>query len=230
MAKKTKSSMVASPKKKDSTKEYSGAPDLSVLNSWKDAARQMAQKKHWEYFVIDQFLRFNHSITANPSDNSITISKQNDAISFPINKIFSTFRAVRGFVTRHHPVIQVEPENSSEEARTNARRYNKILERDNQLNNFRKINKEWVYYGVKYGIGYRQVGYDPIKKCAIRWSIDPWDLWSGSEDGEVEDAPYLIKNVKRTMAYLWNKYPNIKRRYPPIMKCHQTNIRLYPCR
>jgi hypothetical protein len=191
-------------------KEYTNAPDLTILNAWKDAAKQMAQKKHWDYFVIDQFLRGNHSIKGNPQDNTITISKQSNAISFPINKIFSTFRAVRGFVTRHQPVIQVEPENSSKEAKTSARRYNKILERDNQLNNSRKINKEWVYYGVKYGVGYRQIGYDPVNKVSIRWSIDPWDLWSGSTDGEIEDAPYLVKNVKRTMAYLWDKYPSYK--------------------
>lgn len=206
----TKPSTMGSPKKKDETEGPTGAPDLSVLNGWMQSAKLMAQKKHWEYFVIDQFLRGNQSIRGNPNDNSITISKSNDAVTFPINKLFSTFRAVRGFVTRHQPVVTVEPENSSDEAKTNARRYNKILERDNQLNNFRKINKEWVYFGVKYGIGYRQVGYDPVKKCAIRWSIDPWDLWLGQTDGEMEDSPYIVKPIRRTMAYWWDKFPKYK--------------------
>lgn len=184
--------------------------DLSVMTGWAETAKRMSQKAHWNYFVIDQFLRGNHAIRGNPSENTIEIARSNNTVSFPINKIYSTFRSVRGFVTRHQPVVQVEPENSSDKAKDYARRANKILERDNQLNNYRKINKEWVYYGVKYGVGYRQVGYDKEKKCCIRWSVDPWDLWIGSTDGEMEDAPYVVKTVKRTMGYLWEKYPSYK--------------------
>lgn len=181
-------------------------PDLAKLIAWKNFAKQAAQRKHWEMFVIDQFLRGNHSVKGDPSDNSITIVKTGDRIDYPINKIWSTFRAVRGFVTRHKPKVTVDPENTSEAAIAYTKKANKILERDNQLNNFRKINKEWVYYGVKYGVGYRQVGYDQVNQRCIRWSIDPFDLWIGSKTGEFEDAPFIVKSVVRTVGYLRNKY------------------------
>lgn len=194
-----------------STKSYakkdSKKPDLATLNQWYQGAHEAARKIQWEWFVIDQYLRGNQSIKGNPQENSIEIVKKDNANTYPINKMYATFRAVRGFVTRHKPVVVVEPKNSSDGAKQYARRANATLERDNQLNNFRKINKEWVYYGVKYGIGYRQVGYDPVKKVCIRWSIDPNDLLSGSPIGEIEDAPYLIKNVVRTIGYLRDKYP-----------------------
>ncbi len=170
-------------------------PELDILQGWYDAAKEMGRKQRWEWFVIDQFLRGNHSVRGNPNDNTVTVMRRTDHVNYPINKIFSTFRAVRGFVTRHKPVVEVEPEDSTDEAKTYARRANKLLERDNQLNNFRKINKEWVYYGVKYGVGYRQVGYDPEKKCCIRWSVDPFDLRILGT-GELEDA------LARTIANL----------------------------
>ena len=213
MAKKTVKAPPTGSPAKGKTEKY--PVDLAVLNAWKDSAKLMARKVHWDYFVIDQFLRGNQSIRGNPNDNSLVISKQTDQVTFPINKIFSTFRAVRGFVTRHKPTVEVEPENSSEEAKTSARRYNKIIARDDQLNNVRKIDKEWVYFGIKYGLGYRQIGYDMEKQCAIRWTIDPWDLWIGSTDGEMEDAPFIVKPVKRTMGYWWNKYPKYKASLSP---------------
>lgn len=179
---------------------------LSTLNGWFESVKESSRKKHWEWFVIDQMLRGNQDIRGNYSDNTIEIRRRSDKISFPINKMYATFRAVRGFVTRHKPVVVVEPKENTEEAKQYARRANRLLERDNQLNNYRKINKEWVYFGVKYGIGYRQVGYDPKNKVAIRWSIDPMDLWNGNGSDEMEDAPYIIKTVRRTIGYVRQRY------------------------
>lgn len=189
-------------------------PPLDVLSGWYQYASMSAKKEHWQYFVIDQFLRGNQNIRGNPSDNSLVIQGRSDAISFPINKVFTTFRAIRAFVTRHKPMVMVEPDDQSDKAKTYARRANKILERDNKLNNFRKINKEWVYYGIKYGVGYRQVGYDTERKCAVRWSVDPNDFLIGSKTGEMEDAPFVIKTVVHTIAYWRNKYEKGKEVIP----------------
>lgn len=186
------------------------APDISVLQSWSDAADESSRKKRWQWFVIDQFLRGNHSVRGNPNDNTIVVTQKSEAINYPINRIFSTFRAVRAFVTRHKPYVEVEPKDSSPESKDYARRSNRILERDNQLNNFAHINKEWVYFGVKYGVGYRQVGYDPVKQCAIRWTVDPFDLRLGSKTGIFEDCPYVDKTVIRSVGYLRNKYKKKK--------------------
>ena len=201
---------VGAPKKGGEAKEdkYKGAPDHSVLLGWLQFSKGISQKTHWNFFVIDQFLKGNHNIRGNPNDNTIEIGRKTDDVNYPINEIFRTFRAVRAFVTRHKPEAEVEPDNSSEEAKTYARRANVTLERDNKLNNSRRLNKEWVYYGVKYGIGWRQIGYDPVKKCAMRWTVDPFDMLVGSRTGKAEDAPYLIKCVVRTVGYWKNKYPD----------------------
>lgn len=188
-------------------KEVDG-PELSVFNSWYESSYQGSRRERWQWFVIDQFLRGNHAVRGNAQDNSIEIVKKNNSINFPINKIYSVFRAVRGYVTRHKPTIEVEPEDSSQPSKDYARRSNAILARDNKLNNLRKINKEWVYYGVKYGVGYRQVGWDAENHRAIRWSVDPFDLLKGDKYGEIEDAPYLIKTVRRTVGYVRNKFPD----------------------
>jgi hypothetical protein len=187
------------------TKEVGGV-EHEVLISWYNAAYQASRKERWQWFVIDQFLRGNHTIKGNASDNSIEIVKKTNSINFPINKVYAVFRAVRGYVTRHKPVVEVEPDLSDENSKTYARRANATLARDNKLNNFRRINKEWVYYGVKYGVGYRQVGWDAEHHVALRWSVDPFNLLKGDKYGEIEDAPYLIKPVRRTVGYVRNKF------------------------
>jgi hypothetical protein len=181
-------------------------PELDVLNGWLAFAKDASRKQQWEWFVIDQFLQGNHSVRGNPQDNTIIVGKKSEAVNYPINKIFSTFRAVRAFVTRHKPFVAVEPEDQTPEAVAYARRANAILQRDNKLNNYRRINKEWVYYGVKYGVGYRQVGYDREKKCCIRWSVDPNDLLLVQRTGEMEDSPAIIKCVTKTIGYWQQKY------------------------
>lgn len=185
-------------------------PELSTLTSWRQYASDKDKRKHWEWFVIDQYLRGNHNVRGNPNDNSIVVTQRSEGINYPINKMFSTFRAVRSFVTRHKPFVEVEPEDSEEATIAYARRANQILERDNKLNNFRRINKEWVYYGVKYGIGWRQIGYNLEKKCAIRWTIDPFDFLVGAKTGKAEDAPYVIKDLIRSVGYLSNRYPSVE--------------------
>lgn len=194
------------PKKKDANAVVEKEPDLSTLNQWFEFSMSAARKRHWDMFVIDQFIDGRHDIKGNAQDNSLVITKNTGRVNFPINKVKATFRAVRGFVTRHYPKVEVLPADSSEEAKAYARRANKTLERDNRLNNFRKINKEWVYYGVKYGVGYRQIGYDPDKKVAMRWTVDPFDLLIGSKTARLEEAPYIIKTVVRTVDYVKNKF------------------------
>jgi len=199
---------VASPKKTKEANGESDMPTLAKLREWLNYAKLASQKKHWEYFVVDQFLRGNHNIRGNPEENTIVVTRKTESISYPINKIYSTFRAVRAFVTRHKPKVEVDITDLTDEAKTYARRANKILERDNQLNNGRRLNKEWAYYGIKYGMGLREIGYDKVKKCAIRWSVDPTDLFIGAKTGKLEDAPYLIKSVIRTVGYWNQKFPD----------------------
>ncbi len=198
---------VAAPAVNKKESQEVGGPELTILNSWYESAYQGSRRERWQWFVIDQFLRGNHAVRGNAQDNSIEIVKKGNSINFPINKVFSVFRAVRGYVTRHKPVIEVEPENSSQPAKDYSRRANAVLARDNKLNNSRKINKEWVYYGVKYGVGYRQIGWDADNHVAIRWSVDPFDLLKGDKYGEIEDAPFLIKTVRRTVGYARHKFP-----------------------
>jgi hypothetical protein len=193
--------------KENKSENPAEAPDLSVLEGWYQFTKDTWRTKRWDFFVIDQFVKGNHNISANPEENTIYVDTPTDYVSYPINKLFANFRSARGFVTRHKPKVEVTPTQLDDTSKTYARRANAVLERDNRLNNFRKINKEWAYYGIKYGVGYRQVGYDKINKVAIRWSIDPFDLGIGAKTGKFEDAPFIIKDIIRTIGYWKNKYP-----------------------
>lgn len=184
------------------------APDLGVLTGWHQYTRDLWRAKRWDFFVIDQFVKGNHNITGDPSDNTITVGADTDHVAYPINKLYANFRAARGFVTRHKPKMEVIPTKFDEASKIYARRSNAILDRDNRLNNSRKINKEWAYYGIKYGVGYRQIGYDKINHVSVRWSIDPFDLGIGAQTGKFEDAPFIIKSIVRTVGYWRNKFPN----------------------
>jgi hypothetical protein len=184
--------------------------DLGTLVGWLQYAKDISRKKNWKYFVVDQFLKGNQNITANPTDNSITVSRAGDDISFPINKMYANFRAYRTFVLRNKPKVEFSPDKlSDDQAKVDARRKNAILNRDNRLNNFRKLNYDWVYLGVKYGLSYRQLGYDKTNHTSVRWTVDPWDMLCGSPTGSFEDCPYVIKPVRRTLEYWESKYPDV---------------------
>lgn len=191
---------------KKPSKKQKKNPDHSVLLGWLEFADQAAKTKQWDFFVIDQFLRGNHNISGNMEDNTIDVDPT-DYIAYPINKMYANFRAVRSFVTRHKPKIEVEVAKKDEQSIAYARRANVLLERDNRLNNSRKLNKEWAFYGVKYGVGWRQIGFDKTKKVTTRWTIDPNNMLVGSKTGKHEDAPYIIKNIIRTVGYWKEKYP-----------------------
>lgn len=186
-----------------------GGPDLSTLKDWQAMGAQAARMYRWEWFVIDQFIRGNQNIRGNPNDNSITVTKGSNNINFPINKMYVAFRAVRAYVTRHKPIIEIDVDESKDpNVLAYARRAASLIRRDNKLNNGVKLNKNWVFYGVKYGLSYRQMGYDPKRKCCIRWTVDPFDLDIVSKTGEFADAPAIVKNVVRTIEYIKNKYPD----------------------
>ena len=194
------------PGKKDLKNDQ--APDLSVLNGWYQFTKDIWRTKRWDFFVIDQFVKGNHNISGDPVDNTIVINNSVDDIAYPTNKIFANFRAARSFVTRHKPKVEVTPTEFDDASKTYARRANALLMRDNRLNNYRKINKDWAYYGVKYGVGYRQIGYDKENQVAVRWTVDPFDLGIGAQTGKFEDAPFIIKSIVRTVGYWNNKYPD----------------------
>lgn len=178
--------------------------DFSTLQSWLSYSKDLARPKQWEYFVIDQFLKGNQNITGNPQDNTITVGKD---IAFPINKLAPIYRSYKSYVTRNKPKIEVTPNDTEEASITEARRQNALLRRDNRLNNIRKLNREWVAYACKFGVGYRQVGYDKTKHLSTRWTVDPRDMLFGSTQGNFMDNPYIIKSVVRTMGYWKNRYP-----------------------
>jgi hypothetical protein len=199
---------MSAPKKPKADKTKMGkSPNLSTLTNWLKFADEASKGRHWEWFVVNQFLEGKHDVRGNPHDNTIVVSKQRESINFPINKIYSAHRSLTAFVTRHQPKVEVEPKNSTDEARDYARRSNKVLERDNQLNNGKKLNHELAYLGVEYGRAWRQIGYDKEKQVSIRWTVDPMDILIGAKTGNWEDAPYLIKNIVRTIGYWKNKYP-----------------------
>jgi len=194
-------------KEKKVESQKTGEVSHDVLKNWLAFAEEASRAKHWEWFVIDQFIKGNHDIKGSPEDNVIRVTKKNSSINYPINKVYAVSRAVKGFVTRHKPKIEVDPVDQSEGARNYARRAQKLLERDNRLNNSRKINKEWAGLGVDYGVGYRQIGYDKENKVSIRWTIEPFDLLLGARSGQFEDVPFIIKPIVRTVGYWRKKFP-----------------------
>lgn len=208
---KQKEMPVSAPQRqqKDVTK-YGKAPTIDILLGWNRFATEINRKKYWDYFVIDQFIKGNHEITASASDNTLTVARPVESVNFPINKVYVSYRAVCAFITRHRPIVNVEPDGFSDEAAEYARRANAILRRDNRLNQYDVINEEWVNLAVARGVAYRQLGFDPERRVCIRWNVDPWTLKKGSKTGELEDAPFIIKDVIRTIGYLKNKYPDYK--------------------
>lgn len=129
-----------------------------------------------------------------------------DENAFYINKIYPTVRLIRGAITRSAPIWTVEtlPSYTSGTKDTGVlNRYLSVLY--DKLKLKMKI-KEAVTFALLYSIGVFQYGYDAEANNGEGevWVeiVDPFDFYIDPSAGEMSDARYAIKVVKRSVTEL----------------------------
>lgn len=163
-----------------------------------------------EWFVRDNYVKGNHFVRWNNDTSSIESVANNGSIRFPINKIYSTLRSVRGFVTKYDPKWEVYPANKSDEAVDEAIYKGKLLDYHWYINNLRDLSKQKVFQALKYSVGILELGWDANKKEVTFTMCDPYDVYFGGVNSA--NVRRITKCVRRNISDIENdpKYKNRK--------------------
>ena len=169
----------------------------------------------WQWYVYDAYFRGNHFVKWNDATATLESVPDRGAMRFPINKIYSTIRAVRGFVTKYDPKWEVFPENKSSDAITKGRYKAKVLDSEWYQGMLKKKSKEVVFDGLKYSVGIIELGWDEDEKEVTYTNLDPFDVYFGGGKGEY--VRRITKVVRRNIDELENddKYTTKKGKLVP---------------
>lgn len=131
-----------------------------------------------------------------------------DPLKFQVNMIYTIVRAIRGAVTKDVPVWEVDaiPYGTTDE---DTERYlSQYLSAMYEKLDMKLKTKELVLYGLLYGTGILQYGFDADADNGEGevWveTFDPFDVYIDPFATGIEDARYVIKVIKRPLEVVKN--------------------------
>lgn len=136
-----------------------------------------------QWYVYDNYVRGNHFVKYNEDTQAIELVPQKTATRFPINKIYSTLRSVRGFVTKYDPKWEVYPDNKSKKSLHDSKYKSKVLDDIWYHKGLKNISKQKVFNGLKFSIGIVQLGWDSEKQEPTFTVWDPYETFFGGGVG-----------------------------------------------
>ena len=199
------------PKSEEKDKKLSLDPEeLSELLTQYGIDKDNRRNIDWQWFVYSNFVRGNHFVKWNKDTSTIETVASRNVMRFPINKIYSTLRAVRGFVTKYDPKWEVYPATRSDKALDEARAKQKLLDETWYQDQLKAISKAKVYDGLIYSIGVVELGWDAEEQKVTFTRHDPFDVFFGG--GQGEDCTRVTVTVKKNIELLENdpKYKDYK--------------------
>lgn len=162
-----------------------------------DVDRDNRRNVDWQWFVYDNFVRGNHFVKWSKDTSTIETVASKGVMRFPINKIYSTLRAIRGFVTKYDPKWEVYPANRSDDAVTKGRYKQRLLDETWYQDGLKALSKAKVYDGLKFSVGIVELGWDNEEKKVTFTRIDPFDVFFGGGQGEY--CSRITKAIKRNI-------------------------------
>jgi len=188
------------PEKPEKEKEHNLPMDPQTLcNFQRDFERDIENRRQLdsEWFVRDNYVKGNHFVKWNTDSSSIETVDSAGSMRFPINKIYSTLRSVRGFVTKYDPKWEVYPTTKSLKGLEEAKYKGRLLDYHWYINNLRDISKQKVFQALKYSIGIMELGWDNKKEVTTFDIQDPYDIFFGGINSA--HVRRITKAVKRNI-------------------------------
>ena len=137
------------------------------------------QYTDWSWFVYDNYVKGNHFVKYNDITQMVEAVPTNGNSRFAINKIWTTLRAVRGFVTKYDPKWYIFPENVSADAMKKAHYKQKLLDDQWTFGQMKVHTKQNVFQGLKYSIGILELAWNKEEQKVDYFTLDPYDVYLG---------------------------------------------------
>ena len=140
---------------------------------------QNRQYTDWAWYVYDNYVKGNHFVKFNDITQMVEAAPTTGAQRFAINKVWTTLRAVRGFVTKTDPKWYIFPEDNSDDSITKAHYKQRVLDDRWVFGGLRAKTKQNVFQGLKYSIGCLETIWDNDKRETDYVVWDPYDVYFG---------------------------------------------------
>jgi len=162
--------------------ESRNARSSSVEKQW---MINMAYYKGWQNLKYDI------------KNGSLTWNEQ-DPLKFYVNLIYMTVRAVRNAVLKAQPVWDVDARPYVEDQEESLKTLGQFLGNQYDVLGMPYKVKEALTYGLIYGLGVFQYGYD---KDIGMWveTLDPFDTYFDPVATSIEDSRFVIKVIRKSV-------------------------------
>jgi len=175
---------------------------VATFKKWHEAAKKARQSYDWQWYLYDHYYRGNHYIRYNrKTQELITPPRPKNQVRLVVNKIYSTLRAIRNFMTSYRPKWDVTAESTTEDVINNAQKSSEALDFYYYFLKMDKLSKDVAMYTLKYGIGYFQYGWNEEAKGLDNqegevevWVRDPFDVFldpAGFMTGDIQNCRFI---------------------------------------
>jgi len=167
---------------KDEEKEKGLPMDAMTLSKFQDSFgtdKDNRRYTDWAWYVYDNYVKGNHFVKFNDITQMVEAVPTGQGSRFAINKIWTTLRAVRGFVTKYDPKWYIFPEDNSTSSISKAHYKQKVLDDRWVFGQLKPKSKQCVFQGLKYSVGITEVCWDSGEKDVTYEVLDPFDVYFG---------------------------------------------------
>ena len=178
---------------------------VKKVEDYFEYAKNFRAKIDWRWYIYDQYYRGNHYVQWNRFTKTIEVPPRNAReIRVTINLVYAVIRAVKNFITKGRPLFEAMPNKDTPESLAAARTATKLLHSWWRNLKLLKVFKGASKYGLKYGLGVLEVGWDEMAKNGkgevfVRVN-DPFDIYIDPQATCIEDARFVIKAIKKSVA------------------------------
>lgn len=179
-------------------------------------AKNTMYLNHWFWWEIDEFLRGNqyNSYTFDTTTQTLfaTTSSLTDGLAtkIPINKLLSTLRVLKGFITRGDKGIVVIPidQEGSDQVYQQAKDLSALAYYIHRRLHFKKVMSEVADFGVRRSLGAVKLIWDKDADSGNGFVkvpvVDPYDLYWDPNGIDIDSCEHVTHAVKRTVGYVHN--------------------------
>ena len=156
--------------------------DAFTLSDFQDkfsTDKDNRQYTDWSWYVYDNYVKGNHFVRFNDVTQMVEATPVGTNSRFAINKIWTTLRSVRGFVTKYDPKWYIFPEDNSEDSIQKARYKQRLLDDRWIFGQLKMKTKQDVFNGLKYSVGIKEICWDADEKETYYLTLDPYDTYFG---------------------------------------------------
>lgn len=171
-----------------------------VDEKFQESKNFRSQRVEKQWMINYAYYKGHQNLKYNTTTGQLDWSAE-DPLKFQINQTYAILRAIRGAVTKDVPVWEVDAKPYGSIDKEEERLLSQYLMAEYEKLGMKHKVKELVLYGLLYGIGIFQYGFDPDADDGEGevWVevFDPFDVYIDPHATGMDDARYVVKVIKR---------------------------------